>query len=526
MGYDEVITLLGDFGRYQKRIYFLLCLPAVICAFHKLGNVFLIAEPHQRCALPGESEDAPYRINKTLFEEYYPWDSVNKKFSECEIIIDNHTENCQRYIYDHSVYGYTAVTEWDLTCSRTYLVATGNALFMFGVMLGSIIFGQLSDSYGRKIIFFISLILQVTAGTLASLAPEFWTFTFARLIIGATTSGVFLVAYVIALEMVSANKRPIAGTVCQMFFSVGYMLTAVFAIYIDNWRTLQLALSLPGIFFFSYWWFIPESVRWLLSKKRITEAKVLIQKAAKENKRKISDDVLDGLLVDDTVKVNKEDATVLDMFRYPNLRKRAAIIFFDWYACNITYYGLSWGTNNLGGNPYINFVISGGVELPAYTFLILVLNRWGRKKVQCGCMIVAGVSLLMSTIIPDNLPTLTIISAMVGKLAVTAAYGTIYIFSTEQFPTVIRNAGLGACSTCARVGSVMAPYINVLNKIWSPFPLVIFGIITLVGGVLSLLLPETLNMKLPETMEEGESFGQKENQTPVAEEEPLAYIKT
>lgn len=53
---------------------------------------------------------------------------------------------------------------------------------------------------------------------------------------------------------------------------------------------------------------------------------------------------------------------------------------------------------------------------------------------------------------------------MIGKLAITAAYGTIYIFSTEQFPTVIRNAGLGAGSTCARVGSVMAPYINVLVR--------------------------------------------------------------
>lgn len=48
MGYDSIIPLLGDFGRYQKRIYFLLCLPAILCAFHKLGNVFLIAEPKYR----------------------------------------------------------------------------------------------------------------------------------------------------------------------------------------------------------------------------------------------------------------------------------------------------------------------------------------------------------------------------------------------------------------------------------------------------------------------------------------------
>lgn len=72
------------------------------------------------------------------------------------------------------------------------------------------------------------------------------------------------------------------------------------------------------------------------------------------------------------------------------------------FANNITYYGLSWNTNNLGGNPYLNFVISGAVELPAYTFLILTLNRWGRKKIMCGCMIVAGTALLLTMIVPKG----------------------------------------------------------------------------------------------------------------------------
>ncbi|KAF7277418.1 hypothetical protein GWI33_007517, partial [Rhynchophorus ferrugineus] len=76
-------------------------------------------------------------------------------------------------------------------------------------------------------------------------------------------------------------------------------------------------------------------------------------------------------------------------------------------------------------------------------------------------------------------------------------------------PTVIRNAGLGAGSTCARIGSISAPYINITAHIWQPLPLLIFGSLALIGGILSLVLPETLNKKLPETIEEGELFGQK-----------------
>lgn len=72
------------------------------------------------------------------------------------------------------------------------------------------------------------------------------------------------------------------------------------------------------------------------------------------------------------------------------------------FSNSITYYGLSWNTSNLGGNDYLNFVVSGAVEIPAYLFLILTLNRWGRKHILCGCMVVAGVALLLTTAVPKG----------------------------------------------------------------------------------------------------------------------------
>lgn len=50
MGYDHVLEKLGEFGRYQQRIYILLCLPAISCAFHKLAWVFLGAKADHRYA--------------------------------------------------------------------------------------------------------------------------------------------------------------------------------------------------------------------------------------------------------------------------------------------------------------------------------------------------------------------------------------------------------------------------------------------------------------------------------------------
>ncbi|GAB0091498.1 Organic cation transporter protein [Sergentomyia squamirostris] len=526
MGYDDVLPHLGSFGPYQRRIFFLVSLPAISCAFHKLAGVFLLAKPDYRCLMPFEAQNASFTPSDGfLMNMSYPWDALNSKWSTCDRLVANFTdsyfesghpanatERCDRWAYDRSKYESSTVTEWDMVCSKSWLTATSDSLFMVGVLLGSIIFGHLSDKMGRKPIFFASLVIQVVFGVLAGIAPEYLTYTISRIVVGATTSGVFLVAYVLAMEMVGPTWRLFAGTVMMMFFSVGYMLTAGFAYFFTDWRSLQIALTLPGLLFLCYWWFIPESARWLLSKRRKDDAVATIQKAAEGNKKTIPQDVLDNLLEPERKEdIDKPAPSLFDLFRYPNLRKKSLLIFFDWFVNSGTYYGLSWNTNNLGGNDLLNFVISGAVEIPAYTFLLFTLNRWGRKTILCGCMLTAGAMLLLTMAVPETQNWLIVVLAMLGKLAITASYGTIYIFSAEQFPTVIRNVGLGAASMFARFGGILAPYFNLLGDIWKPFPLIIFGAMAFVGGLLSLFLPETLNRPLPDTIAEGERFGKKED---------------
>lgn len=543
MGYDDVITHLGEFGRYQKRIYFLLCLPAIVCAFHKLAGVFLLARPEFRCLLPSE-DAATARFESLPRDKWslaYPNDSVTGQADTCEYFdVDyseqylngnltashNGTLRCRSYLYDQSKYLSSAVTEWDMVCSRSLLSATSDALFMVGVLLGSFIFGQMSDKLGRKPTFFASLVIQLIFGVFAGVAPEYFSYTISRLIVGATTSGVFLVAYVIAMEMVGASYRLFAGVVVQMFFSVGFMLTAGFAYFIHDWRWLQIALTLPGLLFMCYYCIIPESARWLLSKGRKEEAFVIIKKAAKENKVEIPSEIFDQLIEEvaekkkaDELAASQPSASVFDLLRYPNLRRKTLLIFFDWFVNSGVYYGLSWNTNNLGGNQLVNFVISGAVEIPGYSLLLFTLNRWGRRATLCATMMVAGISLLLTMVVPSDMNWLIIACAMIGKLAITSSYGTVYIFTAEQFPTVVRNVGLGASSMVARMGGILAPYLKLLGEIWRPLPLVICGALSLTAGLLSLLLPETLNKPMLETIEDGENFGKRRR--PSLEEEEL-----
>lgn len=76
-------------------------------------------------------------------------------------------------------------------------------------------------------------------------------------------------------------------------------------------------------------------------------------------------------------------------------------IFFR-FVNSTAYYGLSWSTSSLGGNQYLVFILAGLVEFPAYTFLLLTLNRWGRKINISGFLILAGIALLATLVVPKS----------------------------------------------------------------------------------------------------------------------------
>lgn len=206
MAYEDLFPYIGDFGRYQKRIYLLLCLTAIPCGFHKLAGPFLMSQPDYRCKLPNELSNASFALSADELKMHYPIEIYSQNYSKCELFDTNFTKkyyetkvpanrsvNCDSYIYDDSKYKSSAVIEWTMVCSRAFLKAMADAIFMMGVLIGSIVFGQMSDSIGRKPVFFASLVLQVIFGVLAGVAPEYITFTISRFVIGATTSGVFLV---------------------------------------------------------------------------------------------------------------------------------------------------------------------------------------------------------------------------------------------------------------------------------------------------------------------------------------------
>lgn len=79
--------------------------------------------------------------------------------------------------------------------------------------------------------------------------------------------------------------------------------------------------------------------------------------------------------------------------------------------------------------------------------------------------------------------------------------------TAEMLPTLIRSGGVGTFSTFSRFGALLAPFVPMLKSIFDFLPLLVFGAVAFVAGIFAIFLPETLGVKLPNTIEEAENLG-------------------
>ena len=80
----------------------------------------------------------------------------------------------------------------------------------------------------------------------------------------------------------------------------------------------------------------------------------------------------------------------------------------------------------------------------------------------------------------------------------------VYLYTAEIYPTQVRGMGLALTGTMARLGGFMAPYIAGLGVTNTSLPFLVFGISAIIGGLSSVMLPETRGAQLPETVEDVE----------------------
>ncbi|XP_059154041.1 organic cation transporter protein-like isoform X2 [Physella acuta] len=522
MRFDDVITQLGEFGSYQKRIYFMVCLMAIFGEFQVMMGVFTLAIPEHRCAIPGLENDtyeSQGEWHVTLVNQSIPWQSDQNRFSQCQLYktgSSNVTSRCDRWVYSRETFRSTFVTETNMVCDRISLRTYANMFYMGGLLIGSLTLGSLSDIIGRKKVMVAGVVGQVVFSVAAGCVSSFIQFAIMRFFTSFFLIGVYLSTFILAMEIVGPSKRKFIGIVINYVWCLAGFVQTAAAYGIRDWQFLHLLLSVPSAVMLSYFCLVPESPRWLVNVGRVKEASDIVRKIAKENQADLSEKT--SSLQD--VEMEGQGNKIWHMLTIPVLLVRTLVIFFNWMVCSMVYYGLNLNAGNLSGNLYLNFFLLTLVELLSYVVTLPLLDVVGRRLLQCCFMLISGVACI-STLFPviygsSGTAWITLTLSLVGKFGASAAFAIIYIYTAELFPTVMRNSGLGLSSTTARIGGILAPYIADLGNVVGGdlaviLPLLIFGSLSLAAGLCALILPETANRKLPDTVQDAKNFGRLPN---------------
>lgn len=248
----------------------------------------------------------------------------------------------------------------------------------------------------------------------------------------------------------------------------------------------------------------PESPRWLIAVKREAEAEKILQQIARINRSPAQthskSDVRPGKVE------TGPSLSLASLVSSKELAITTAILSLNWLVVDFCYYGLSLHSVHLGGDIFTNFALSAMVEVPAVVLGMLAMDWVGRVSLLVTGQVVGGTACILAGLLshPAVLPL-----ALVGKFASSLVFLTVYLYTAEIYPTSVRGKGLALTATMARIGGFLAPFIAGLGVKNSSIPFLIFGGAAILGGLTSVLLPETRGSPLPDSLQDVEAIMRK-----------------
>ncbi|XP_038569260.1 solute carrier family 22 member 7-like [Micropterus salmoides] len=522
MKFENMLAEVDGFGRFQLRTILLMVIPRVTLPFHFLLNNFIAAVPSHHCDISSLDDGGIFRnlsqaerlvVSIPLQDDGTP--NSCQMFAEPQYHLLLNSSNitalptvpCQTgWVYDNTTFKSTLATEWDLVCDQRRLNRATATIFFMGVMLGAAVFGYLSDRFGRRRMLLVSYMTTTFFGFASAFSYNLSMFSAMRFLTGFGISGISIITVVLCIEWVDIKHRTAVGVFMSIDWSICTALLPVVAYFVNDWRYLTTTVTTPLFLAMISWWWLPESARWLISNGKISSAHFYLNMCAKVNGREQFVADLQPEILSKVILVEDENRkySYLDLVRTPKMRRVALLTGIVWFGVACTYYGISFNVTGFGVNIYLTQFIYGAIEIPAKVFIFFTLHKIGRRWNQAGTLVLSGLCIFCNMFISqDKGPFRTAVGAL-GKMFAEAAFTTVFLYTTELYPTVMRQNGLGYTSFMARIGVSVSPLIMLLEEVWDHLPSTIFSLVALVGGLAASFLPETHNIRLPETIEDVE----------------------
>ena len=166
--------------------------------------------------------------------------------------------------------------EWQLAPGQMGLIGS---IGLIGMALGAVVSGTVADHIGRKKVFTITVLLYSIATAFCAMAWDYTSLLIFRFLVGFGLGGELPVAATLVSEYAPAHVRGKFIVLLESFWALGWIVAACIAYFfipVYGWRMAFWLGAVPAVYVFLIRLHMPESVRFLLSKGRIQEARQII----------------------------------------------------------------------------------------------------------------------------------------------------------------------------------------------------------------------------------------------------------
>ena len=318
--------------------------------------------------------------------------------------------------------------DWGLSTQEMGWIGSINSI---GMAVGALIFGILSDKIGRKSVFIITLLLFSIGSGLTALTTTLAMFLVLRFLIGMGLGGELPVASTLVSESVEAHERGKIVVLLESFWAGGWLIAALISYFVIpkyGWEVAMILSAVPALYALYLRWNLPDSPRFQKVEKRPSVI---------ENIKS----VWSG-----------------------EYRKATIMLWILWFSVVFSYYGMFlWlpsvmvlkGFSLIKSFQYV--LIMTLAQLPGYFTAAWFIERLGRKFVLVTYLIGTACSAYLFGV-AESL-TVLIVAGMLLSFFNLGAWGALYAYTPEQYPTVIRGTGAGMAAAFGRIGGILGPLL-------------------------------------------------------------------
>lgn len=349
--------------------------------------------------------------------------------------------------------------DWQLSAQTVAWIGSVNSI---GMAIGAFLFGLMADRYGRRFVFIFTLLLFSIASGLTAFSTGLGLFLILRFFIGMGLGGELPVASTLVSESVEPQERGRIVVLLESFWALGWIIAALIGYFIITdygWRIAMLISALPAFYAVYLRLNLPDSPRYVTQ----TNKPSVIQN--------------------------------IKMIWSKEYSKATVMLWILWFCVVFSYYGMFlWlpsvvilkGFDLVKSFEYV--LIMTLAQLPGYFTAAWLIERVGRKFVLITYLLGTAISAYFFGIAGSALQL--VIAGMFLSFFNLGAWGALYAYTPEQYPTLVRATGSGMAAGVGRIGGILGPLMVGYMVSFHFSPNIIFNIfcLVIVIGVIAVAL--------------------------------------